>query len=204
MIIAAFGSENNKIEFESKIDKLKHTIIWFSQNQAVPDADVYFNFEHTSWEIFTSVNSNKLVFTNAVHFLNKDFPNHFIRANFWNGFISNPSIEIAENTEYKHKTEEVLNNLSIPYLWAPDVVGLISARVTSMIINEAYFGLEDKISSKKDIDIAMKLGTNYPYGPFEWSEKIGLHNIYYLLKKLSLQNTKYSIAPLLEKEVNLL
>lgn len=204
MIIAALGSENNKMEFESKINKTKHTIIWFSNDDAIPEANVYFIFQNKNWEKLTFPNSNKLIFINAVEFLNKNFPNHFIRANFWNGFISNLSIEIAENEECKLKAEEILNTLSISFLWTPDVEGLISARVISMIINEAYFGLEDKISSKKDIDTAMKLGTNYPYGPFEWSEKIELHNIYSLLKKLSQQNTKYSIAPLLEKEVNLL
>jgi 3-hydroxyacyl-CoA dehydrogenase len=43
-----------------------------------------------------------------------------------------------------------------------------------MIINEAYFALEDNVSTKAETDIAMKLGTNYPYGPFEWGQLIGL------------------------------
>ena len=43
-----------------------------------------------------------------------------------------------------------------------------------MIINEAYFTWEAGTSTKEEIDIAMKLGTGYPYGPFEWGEKIGL------------------------------
>ena len=83
----------------------------------------------------------------------------------------------------------------------PDVPGMISTRVIAMIINEAYFGLGDGISSKKDIDIAMKLGTNYPYGPFEWGEKIGLKKIYALLKKLSEKDDRYTVAPALEKEI---
>ena len=49
----------------------------------------------------------------------------------------------------------------------PDIPGFISARVVSMIINEAYFALEEEVSSKEEIDTAMKLGTNYPYGPFD-------------------------------------
>jgi 3-hydroxybutyryl-CoA dehydrogenase len=66
-----------------------------------------------------------------------------------------------------------------------------------MIINEAYFALDDAVSSKAEIDIAMKLGTNYPWGPFEWAEKIGLNNIYLLLQKLSLTNKRYQPAPTL-------
>lgn len=202
MIIAALGSENNKMEFESKINKTKHTIIWFSNDDAIPEANVYFIFQNKNWEKLTFPNSNKLIFINAVEFLNKNFPNHFIRANFWNGFISNLSIEIAENEECKLKAEEILNTLSISFLWTPDVEGLISARVISMIINEAYFGLEDRISSKKDIDIAMKLGTNYPYGPFEWSEIIGLKNILSLLETLSKQDSKYNVSTLLKEAAN--
>jgi 3-hydroxybutyryl-CoA dehydrogenase len=69
-----------------------------------------------------------------------------------------------------------------------------------MIINEAYFTVGEEVSSKREIDIAMKLGTNYPLGPFEWADKIGLSNIYKLLLKLSSIGTRYTIAPLLEKE----
>jgi 3-hydroxybutyryl-CoA dehydrogenase len=68
-----------------------------------------------------------------------------------------------------------------------------------MIINEAYYTLEEKVSTKEQIDVAMKLGTNYPLGPFEWSEKIGINNIYELLRKLSMENDRYTIAPLLRK-----
>jgi 3-hydroxybutyryl-CoA dehydrogenase len=77
---------------------------------------------------------------------------------------------------------------------------MLSARVIAMIINEAYFALGEGVSSKQEIDIAMKLGTNYPYGPFEWSERIGLKNIYKLLQKLNSTSSRYTIALLLEKE----
>ena len=69
-----------------------------------------------------------------------------------------------------------------------------------MIINEAYYALEENVSTKQQIDIAMKLGTNYPYGPFEWGEKIGIEKIYLLLKKLSAQNKRYTISHSLEQE----
>ncbi|MEP6845805.1 MAG: 3-hydroxyacyl-CoA dehydrogenase family protein, partial [Panacibacter sp.] len=68
------------------------------------------------------------------------------------------------------------------------------------IINEAYFALGDKVSSKQEIDIALKLGTNYPFGPFEWGEKIGLHHIFRLLKTLSFEDDRYIAAPYLEQE----
>ena len=42
-----------------------------------------------------------------------------------------------------------------------------------MIINEAFLALQEGVSTKEEINTAMKLGTNYPLGPFEWVEKIG-------------------------------
>ncbi len=41
-----------------------------------------------------------------------------------------------------------------------------------MIINEAYFTAAEGHRFAEDIDISMKLDTNYPFGPFEWSKKI--------------------------------
>ncbi len=53
-----------------------------------------------------------------------------------------------------------------------------------MIINEAAFALIEANSSGEDIDEAMKKGTNYPLGPFEWAEKIGLDDVYAVLTGL--------------------
>ena len=69
-----------------------------------------------------------------------------------------------------------------------------------MIINEAYYALGENVSIREDIDIAMKLGTNYPYGPFEWTKLIGLKNIYTLLLEMSRENKRYLPAPAMKEE----
>ena len=69
-----------------------------------------------------------------------------------------------------------------------------------MIINEAWFSLAENISTREEIDTAMKLGTNYPYGPFEWGDKIGLDRVSALLNELHKTDTRYSIAPGLQGE----
>jgi 3-hydroxybutyryl-CoA dehydrogenase len=103
------------------------------------------------------------------------------------------------DNEYNELAAKTLNAVGWKYVWTADDYGLISARIIAMIINEAYYTLSENVSTKEQIDIAMKLGTNYPFGPFEWSEKIGLKNIYALLKKLSKQNSRYTICPMLEE-----
>ena len=90
-------------------------------------------------------------------------------------------------------------DLNREVIFVKDEPGLVAARVISMIINEAFFALGENVSSKEEIDLAMKLGTNYPKGPFEWAEKIGMDNIYSLLKKLSEKEERYVPAPALEK-----
>ncbi len=52
-------------------------------------------------------------------------------------------------------------------------LGLIFPRVLIQIIHEANIAHDEELASKKDIDLAMKYGLNYPHGPFEWEEIIG-------------------------------
>lgn len=128
----------------------------------------------------------------------KKLPNNYSRINAWPGFLKRPTWEIAANDE--NAAGLVLKELGWDVVFVKDEPGLVAARVISMIINEAYFALEEKVSTIKEIDLAMKLGTNYPVGPFEWKDIIGIQNIYSLLKKLSETVKRYLIAPLLEEE----
>ena len=106
------------------------------------------------------------------------------------------------NTDDLLALQNICNQLNTEYILVDDRVGLVTPRVIGMIINEAYYTVQEGTASRKDIDLAMKLGTNYPYGPFEWCERIGLNHIYDLLNALY-QDTKderYKICPLMKKE----
>jgi 3-hydroxybutyryl-CoA dehydrogenase len=62
-------------------------------------------------------------------------------------------------------------------------IGFHYPRVISMIVNEAYFALEENLATATDIDLAMKNGVNYPIGPVEWGQKIGVKHIVDLLSE---------------------
>jgi 3-hydroxybutyryl-CoA dehydrogenase len=64
-----------------------------------------------------------------------------------------------------------------------------------MIINEAVQVYYEKIASKEDIDTAMKLGTNYPLGPLEWADKIGIELVYNILNFLQSDTGEVRYAP---------
>jgi len=124
------------------------------------------------------------------------FPANVSRINGWPGFLERPLWELVSNNQENH--ERIFNLLNRKIIFVKDEPGFVSARVISMIVNEAFFSLGDKISSIEEIDEAMKLGTNYPNGPFEWADKIGVQNIYSLLERLAEKEERYLPAPALK------
>lgn len=65
-----------------------------------------------------------------------------------------------------------------------DIVGFVVPRVLAMLANEGAFAVMEGVSSAAEIDEAMRLGTNYPKGPLEWADHIGLDVILSLLDAL--------------------
>ncbi len=134
--------------------------------------------------------------------------NHQIKCTLF-GFAGLPTFlnrEILETSLYKvdqkTKLEEVCARLNTPFQIVDDRVGLVTPRVICMIINEAYFTVQEGTAIREDIDMAMKLGTNYPFGPFEWCKKIGVRHVYELLESVyeDTKDERYKICPLLKKE----
>ncbi len=168
-----------------------------------PDADAFIDllFEPTE-ERLTLLNklSPKPVCINFVEGTLNGLSGNFIRINGWNSLLSRPLMEAAANEAIKKEAENVMSAFNRKTEWTADIPGFVTARVLAMIINEAYFALSENVSTKAETDTAMKLGTNYPKGPFEWAETIGLKNIFAVLKELSKTQERYSPCPLLEKE----
>jgi 3-hydroxybutyryl-CoA dehydrogenase len=98
--------------------------------------------------------------------------------------------------------KDVCKNLNTDFLIVEDKTGLVTPRIICMLINEAYFTVEEQIASRADIDEAMKLGTNYPFGPFEWSKKIGIKKICDILEAVHKETNdeRYKICSLLKAE----
>lgn len=84
-----------------------------------------------------------------------------------------------------------------------DEVGLVFPRILSLIINEAFFALIEGIAEPGDIDLGMKLGTNYPLGPLQWADRVGLDEVYSVISGLhrEMNEERYRPAPLLRKMV---
>ena len=193
---------SNGVSAYCKIDWINSPEEFLSHTDA--DAVIDLLFEHNGYDVSHLNNYfTKPVFVNSMNKTIVEIGLPFIRINAWPGFLKRNIAEVSIADEVnKNKAEKILSLLNRKTEWVPDVKGFISPRVVSMIINEAYFTLEENVSTKEEIDIAMKLGTNYPYGPFEWSKKIGLKKIAGLLTELSITEKRYKPAALLLKEAS--
>ena len=124
------------------------------------NADAYFVFTEVADIFKLKEFTLKPVFFNSVFYTLKELelPQNISRINGWTGFLQRDCWEVA--TQNEEMVKEIFKELQWKYLLVKDEPGLISARIISMIVNEAFFALEDDVSTKGEIEIAMKLGTN--------------------------------------------
>ena len=162
--------------------------------------DLLFDSSEKRIELLRKLSPARVLVNSVIKSLKK-IDASFVRINAWPGFLKRQVIEASYiDKNARIQADKIFSLLNKKAEWVEDEPGFVTARVIATIINEAYFALEEKISTKQEIDTAMKLGTNYPYGPFEWSKIIGLKNVYGLLDELSKSNNRYQPASLLQKE----
>jgi 3-hydroxybutyryl-CoA dehydrogenase len=196
MILAVLANDLQKEEIAVSPFFRKHEVL-FSENLSlwsnhIADAFMDLCFENTPERIeMLAKLFPKPVFVHSVTDTLEEIHPNFVRMNGWPGFLKGHCLEASANEEMQIKAGQLLGE---ELVFVKDAPGFVSARILAMIINEAYFTWEAGTSSKEEIDIAMKLGTGYPYGPFEWGEKIGLIRIAELLKRLSIDDPVYEVA----------
>jgi len=120
-------------------------------------------------------------------------------------FIEKPLVEIAPTVFSPKETVEVVarfySSLGKEIELVQDRVGMVLPRILCQIINESIFAVTDDVATPNDIDAAMKLGANYPNGPIEWAEKIGIKQVCAVLTALQndLHEDRYRVSPLLKQ-----
>lgn len=88
--------------------------------------------------------------------------------------------------------------------WQPvevaDTPGLAVARTLAMLVNEAADAVQQGVCTTEGADAAMKLGVNYPVGPFEWLEGLGGRRIVGILEALDrfYRGERYRVSPWLQ------
>jgi 3-hydroxybutyryl-CoA dehydrogenase len=116
-------------------------------------------------------------------------------------FINRSLLEVCVfKQEQVPQLENILKQLHWDFKLVNDRVGMVTPRILFMIINEACYTLQEGTASKEDIDTSMRLGTNYPFGPFEWANNIGIKHVYETLEAIyqDTHDERYKVCPLLK------
>lgn len=80
-----------------------------------------------------------------------------------------------------------------------DIPGMIVLRTVAMLANEAADAVNQGVCSPCDCDLAMRKGVNYPLGPLEWADAIGVEAVVQTLDNLreAYGEERYRVSPLL-------
>ncbi len=111
---------------------------------------------------------------------------------------------LQTSDETFRKVESLTQSLDKVFIQSvKDMPGFVVNRILMPMINEAVFALNEGLASAKDIDEAMKLGCNFPMGPLQLADFIGLDTCLSILGVLfdGLGEDKYRPCPLLVKYV---
>lgn len=83
-----------------------------------------------------------------------------------------------------------------------DIPGMIVMRTVCMLANEAADAVHQGVANVSDVDIAMCNGVNYPRGPLQWADIIGVSSINSVLQHLqaSYGEDRYRVSPLIRRK----
>jgi len=119
----------------------------------------------------------------------------------------NDIVEIAaalqSNDDAIERAGDFWSHIGYEPVKVEDGPGLVRARIVCCLINEAINALMGGVACAEDIDLAMKLGTNYPLGPLEWADQIGLDTVLGVMTGLFNEwgEDRYRPSPLLRRMV---
>lgn len=181
-----------------------HVLKSLSDVKQLHVADVVFDFyESGNWnnlQIYSVMKDTPLFINTVFNTLNSilaqtKLSNPVIGFCGLPGFFNREIMEVTYDEKHSGHLTALAQKLNIKFIRVKDQVGMVTPRVVGMIINEAFETLQNGVASRADIDLSMKLGTNYPFGPFEWAERIGVEKLRALLLAIQKETGDSRYAP---------
>jgi 3-hydroxybutyryl-CoA dehydrogenase len=160
--------------------------------------------QHASEDCIFASNTSTMSPTEIGSFTKR--PEKVMAMHFFNPVQKMRLVEMVRGLETSDATVEkvkfVAERMGKETVTINEFPGFVTSRISALVGNEAFYMLQEGVGSAEEIDKAIKLGLNYPMGPFELGDLVGLdtrlNNLKYLHEKLG---EKYRPAPLLEQYV---
>ena len=135
-----------------------------------------------------------------------DRPDRFIGAHFFNPVPVMKLLELVKGYETSEETLKIAKawgkRLGKEVIVVNDSAGFAVNRITSPMLNEAFFALGEGIASAEDIDKGVVFGLNHPIGPLALADLVGLETLLHVMETFHAEmGDKYRPAPLLVKLV---
>jgi 3-hydroxybutyryl-CoA dehydrogenase len=215
MKILVTGEESRAAELRAKLSAVQDLEIDYTDGDEEEDFkeydcifDLNFDDDPSNLPIYAGlrdkpvfVSAVKLSLNEAIYAANVKPKCQLFGINALPTFLSQSKWEVSLYRKFQTADlDKLTTKLGIEYLPVEDRAGMIKPRVIFMIMNEAAYTLQEGTATMEDIDLAMKLGTNYPMGPFEWCDRIGITNVFETLAAIyeDTKDDRYKICPLLK------
>ena len=119
-----------------------------------------------------------------------------------------PLVEIIKGKRTSEETLELVRSVSVKMgketvLCKKDSPGFLVNRILVPALNEAVFLVQEGVADPEDIDKAVKLGLNWPMGPLQLLDYVGLDTTFNITQVFmgEFQDSKYRPAPLMREMV---
>lgn len=137
-----------------------------------------------------------------------DNPQRFVGIHFFNPVDKMQLVEVVRGKATSQQTIDASMNfvgrLDKKPIIVNDSPGFIVNRVLMSYLNESVYLLEEDVASISDIDMSVRLGLNYPMGPFALIDLIGLDVFLSIMESLyrRTESPKYKPCPRLYEMVH--
>ncbi|MGY5878651.1 MAG: 3-hydroxyacyl-CoA dehydrogenase NAD-binding domain-containing protein [Candidatus Thorarchaeota archaeon] len=134
-------------------------------------------------------------------------PNLFVGMHFFNPVPVMGLVEIIKGQGTEDSTVDVIREVSGKLgkktVLVNEAPGFAVNRLLVPAINEAVFAIQENVATVEDMDLAIKLGLNWPMGPLTLADFVGLDTLLYISDYFvdEFKDSKYRAPALLRKMV---